>query len=678
MKGRLGSLQGLFVVLLWLLCCLPSKAQLPEESFPGGQPTQTQPPETVQVPATDQPPVALTAQQRRDSIRRAKLAGLARNKGENEFYYDLYMQSGLPRFDTMRFPLDGFQKFDPAYQHNDFRNNRGSLGMPDQPIEYNPRRTAGFSLRTNPFSSWFYTQENTPFMQSKTPYTYLYFVNNFGQDLNFFRAIHNQNVARGLNLGVDFRVYDVYGAYTNSRSNQYNVRVTGNYITRDAKYRILFGYIHNVAAVGENGGIRTDSLFTKNMETNRLRIPVSLSDARTRWRENKYFFKQSYHFYDNQKDSIAENNKSYGYLTHSFEIQDLLMTYRDQTTAADGFYENFFMNPAESREQNVLMKMTNRVFYSSADMETLPFGYAFKFAAGFKNEYIRWHDKMVFHDWVQWFPFARVQIDFADRFVFDAYLDFGFGGYNQFDFSGWAMFKYLFKDDAQRSLPKRDGIEVRLGVNRFEPDWIYTYHASNHFYWENDWRKNMEAYLQLEVGLKGWWLRAKAGLLQDYSFLKADGPAQAEREFLVVNVVAGKNLRIGKYVGLDNLLMFAYSSAPEYLHVPLFSLQENVYGIIPIKGLAEIQVGLEFLYNTSYYADAYSPVTASYYWQDEVRTGNFVMMNVFLNFQVKRANLFVKGLNIAQGLFGHNYIQTPHYPLVDRCVRFGVSWRFFD
>ena len=124
--------------------------------------------------------------------------------------------------------------------------------------------------------------------------------------------------------------------------------------------------------------------------------------------------------------------------------------------------------------------------------------------------------------------------------------------------------------------------------------------------------------------------------------------------------------------------MFAYSSAPEYLHVPLFSLQENVYGIIPIKGLAEIQVGLEFLYNTSYYADAYSPVTASYYWQDEVRTGNFVMMNVFLNFQVKRANLFVKGLNIAQGLFGHNYIQTPHYPLVDRCVRFGVSWRFFD
>ena len=225
-----------------------------------------------------------------DTIERRKRTGAAG--------VTLYMQSGLPRFDTMRFPLDGFQKFDPAYQHNDFRNNRGSLGMPDQPIEYNPRRTAGFSLRTNPFSSWFYTQENTPFMQSKTPYTYLYFVNNFGQDLNFFRAIHNQNVARGLNLGVDFRVYDVYGAYTNSRSNQYNVRVTGNYITRDAKYRILFGYIHNVAAVGENGGIRTDSLFTKNMETNRLRIPVSLSDARTRWRENKYFFKQSYHFYD--------------------------------------------------------------------------------------------------------------------------------------------------------------------------------------------------------------------------------------------------------------------------------------------------------------------------------------------------------------------------------------------
>ena len=213
------------VVLLFLLLGSVVNAQLPQQTFPGSTPETTGQTET---PPADFSGSTLTPAQRRDSIRRAKLAGLARNKGETEYYYDLYMQSGLPQFDTMVFVLDGFQKYDPTYQHGDFRNSRGSLGMPDQLIEFNPRQTSGFNHRTNPYTSWFYTQENTPFLQTKTPYTYLYFVNNFGQDLNFFRAIHNQNVARGLNVGIDFRVYDVYGPYNNSQSNQYNVGVTGN------------------------------------------------------------------------------------------------------------------------------------------------------------------------------------------------------------------------------------------------------------------------------------------------------------------------------------------------------------------------------------------------------------------------------------------------------------------
>ena len=313
--------------------------------------------------------VSMTPQQRRDSIRKAKLAGLAKNKGETVVYYDLYMQSGLPVFDTMRYPLDGFQKFDAVYQHDDFRADRGSLGMPDQLLEYVPKQVAGFGLRSNPFSSWFYTPQNTPFYQTKNPYSTLYFVNNFGKDLNFFRATHSQNVAKGLNLDIDFRVYDVYGLYYNSRSNQYNLRFSGNFVSRDARYRIVFGYIHNVVAVGENGGIKEDSLFTGNRLSNRLQIPVYMASASNRWRENRYFFKQSYHFYNTQKDSIPDNNHSYGYLTHSFDIEDMLLKYRDKTTVEDGLYTHFFLDPAQSSERNVMMKMTNRIFYSSADME---------------------------------------------------------------------------------------------------------------------------------------------------------------------------------------------------------------------------------------------------------------------------------------------------------------------
>lgn len=639
------------------------------------------------VPGEEAVVSSLTPQQRRDSIRRAKLAGLAKSRGETVYFYDLPMQSGLPVFDTMSYPLDGFQIYDEAYKQNDFRANRGNFGMPDQLLEYMPRQTSGFTLRTNPFSAWFYTPQNTPFYQTKNPYTTLYFVNNFGKDLNYFKATYYQNVVRGLNLGVDFRVYDAYGNYINSHSNQYNLRVSGNYISRDARYRLVFGYFHNVAAVGENGGIKYDSLFFKNSINNRLRMPVYMEKANNRWRENRYFFKQSYHFYKTGKDSIAENNRSFGYLTHEFDVEDLYMRYRDKTTAADGLYTDFFLSPQESSDKSNLMKMTNRLFYSSADMEYIPFGYRFKVAAGFKNEYIRWHDQIRREEWVQLAPFVQLQFDFADRVVLDAYADVNFGDYNIFDIAAWVRCKYLFKNDRERTLSKRDGIQLQLGWSDYTPDMIYSYHFSNHHYWDNKYNRynyegpgmhSLDYNIQLDFSYKGWWARFKASYLNNYTFFKKNGPVTAYDNFWVANAVLGKNAHIGKYVGLDNLLMFSYVSNQNYMHLPLFALQESLYGIIPVKNIAQIQIGLEFVYNTSYYADAYDPSLASYYWQDEVKTGNFFFMNVFANLQIKRANFFVKGINIAEGLFKRNYMQTPHYPLLDRCFRFGISWRFFD
>ncbi|MDE5743537.1 MAG: putative porin, partial [Bacteroidales bacterium] len=50
----------------------------------------------------------------------------------------------------------------------------------------------------------------------------------------------------------------------------------------------------------------------------------------------------------------------------------------------------------------------------------------------------------------------------------------------------------------------------------------------------------------------------------------------------------------------------------------------------------------------------------------------------YVNIRIKRMNVFLKVQNVAQGLFPYNYIDTPHYPLHDRCFRFGLAWRFFD
>ncbi|MEG1498093.1 MAG: putative porin [Bacteroidales bacterium] len=621
--------------------------------------------------------LSISASGKRDSVRKARRAAMAKMRGQTYTFYDYYMQSGVPTLDSVVNDLHGFQIYDKAFTHQDFRLYRNGVGMTDEVLEYDPKKVSGFELRSNPFSSWNYTIENTPFYQTKTPYTTLFFANNFGKNLNYFTATHTQNVYRGLNLAIDFNVLDSKGAYINSSSNHINFRFYGNYFSRDGRYRLLFGYIRNVEKIGENGGIKTDSLFTDHIEKNRLRIPVNLPTATTRWRENNYFFKHSYHFYADKKDTLPENDKSYGFLVHTFEVKDMKMGYKDQTTLADGVYSTFYLNPQRSFDSTLYLRMTNRVFYSSADMERIAHRYQFKFAAGFKNEYIQWRDDILKKNWVQWFPFAQIQMDFADRVVLDLYADYGVGGYNNQDFNAYVDVKYLWKG-SERSLSKRNGIDLMVGIRRAMPDWIQSHQFSNHFYWENALSPQTELYAHLNFDYKGWWFKLKAGYKDNYTYFKKEGPVQGQDKFWVANLLIGKNLRFGRYVGLDNLLMLSYSSNENYLHLPLFSLKESIYGIIPIKKLATIQVGLDFFYNTPYYADGYMPATASYYWQNEIKTGNALVVDLFVSFQIKRMNLFVKLQNMTEGMIAYNYMYTPHYPFYDRSVRFGLVWRFYD
>jgi hypothetical protein len=105
----------------------------------------------------------------------------------------------------------------------------------------------------------------------------------------------------------------------------------------------------------------------------------------------------------------------------------------------------------------------------------------------------------------------------------------------------------------------------------------------------------------------------------------------------------------------------------------------TVYYTQPLfKGAALLQPGLNFYYNTSYYADAYMPALRSYYLQDKKEIGNYVYMDVFINVKIQRARVFVIYTNWGSFFEGRNYYSTPKYPMQDAAFKFGVSWRFHD
>lgn len=662
-KRRYGRLEckAWLCLLICIVCMLPSRAQ-----------------NTASVEGEIKNTAKTTARER-DSIRRAKREGLARMHGAAFYFYDSPLQTSVPALDSTAHPLSQFQVYDKIYAHQDFRAGKGEIGQTDQVLGYRPLSESGYQDRYNPFSSWMYTIENTRFFQTRIPYSNLYYVNNFGKKIHVFNVTHSQNVYRGLNLTVDYNVLQTMGAYENSNALQHNLRFYGNFFTRDARYRLQFGFIRNTAQVGENGGLLNDTLFTSNEVIRRLEMPVvfnSASPANSRWRDNTYFIKQVYHIYADKRDTLPENDRSYGFVAHTVELHDYQRSYQDAKVSLGEFYQNGFVNAASSRDTAWDLMLTQRLYYSYGDMEQLD-GRKFKVAAGSKFTYVRQRDMISNRQWHSWYPFAELQAVFGKRVVLDAYGDYGLEGYNHEDWLARVYVKYCFPNGG-RNLRRNDGVKLQVGYTRHAPEYMKSYYFSNRFYWRHEWNKESEWFAGLEFAYRGWWLKAYGARKTDYVFYKKDGPVQAERPFYVGNVTVGKDLLIGRYIGLNNLLMLAYSSDEEAMHLPLFSMRETVYGRIPIKNLAEIQVGFEVFYQTAYYADAYMPALNTYYWQDEVKVGNAALIDVFINFRIKRMNVFFKLQNLTQGLTPYNYFETPHYPLHDRCFRFGLAWRFFD
>ena len=86
-------------------------------------------------------------------------------------------------------------------------------------------------------------------------------------------------------------------------------------------------------------------------------------------------------------------------------------------------------------------------------------------------------------------------------------------------------------------------------------------------------------------------------------------------------------------------------------------------------------------YFSKYYAPEYSPALGQYAVQENpdirVKTGAYPIVNAYANFHLKNTRFFVmmSHVNYSEG---GEYFLTPHYPLNQRIIRFGLSWNFFN
>lgn len=121
------------------------------------------------------------------------------------------------------------------------------------------------------------------------------------------------------------------------------------------------------------------------------------------------------------------------------------------------------------------------------------------------------------------------------------------------------------------------------------------------------------------------------------------------------------------------------------ISIPAYSGFDATYlEFFPFHRNMDLQFGGEVYYNSSFYGDAYIPVTGMFYMQRTTQIGNYPYTDFFLNFKVARIRFFFKYEHLISLFSTQNEYLAPHYPIdgsngsSSTPLKFGISWTFYD
>ena len=237
---------------------------------------------------------------------------------------------------------------------------------------------------------------------------------------------------------------------------------------------------------------------------------------------------------------------------------------------------------------------------------------------------------------------------------------------------------------------------------RLNPTFYYRHYHSRHAWWDNT---NMSKILHSRIqGILNYQktrttLRVAVDEIKNYTYFASSHTITSGKRVnhaITVNQNSGaihlltaslsQDFTFGP-LNWESVITYQNSSNKTILPVPMLNLYSNVYLRFKIAHVLRCDFGADVRYFTKYYAPDYIPSLGQYAVQTNTNTtgsdsrveiGNYPVVNVYANFHLKHTRFFIMMSHLNAGTGKKNYFYTPHYPLNQSILRFGLSWNFFN
>ena len=237
---------------------------------------------------------------------------------------------------------------------------------------------------------------------------------------------------------------------------------------------------------------------------------------------------------------------------------------------------------------------------------------------------------------------------------------------------------------------------------RLNPTFYYRHFHSRHAWWDND---NLSKMIHSRIqGILNYQktrttLRVEIDEIKNYTYFASSYNTVNDNRVNHAIVVKQNNGLIHLLtasisqdftfgpINWENMITYQNSSNKTVLPVPALNIYSNLYLRFKIAHVLRCDFGADVRYFTKYYAPDYVPILGQYAIQtntdtngndNRIEIGNYPVANVYANFHLKHTRFFIMLSHFNAGTGRKNYFFTPHYPLNQSILRFGLSWNFFN
>ncbi|WP_255563204.1 putative porin [Mucilaginibacter sp. 21P] len=694
--------------LFILLICAAAQgafAQITNPRFPGQRTDQP-----VYSRDTTKMRARSNASDNLDSLRKRE-----ENKHDSVVFNSKYIKVTSERLlaDSIQlFPLDtGLVNFENYSPLNQPRNPKISLGYPGtaaRDLLFSPRKTIGFDEGLHALDAYMVNPQDLNYFNARAPYTLLSLYSTIGGTKEqIFKTLHTQNIKPNWNIGFILNFNGSKGYYSTNNIISQNVSdltagIFSWYHSKSKRYNLLANFLFNNLKSPETGSILKDTIFkSANSSFDKTGEPVRLPSSYANWKSTGLYVKQFY--YLGRIDSLNKGKTGTANVLptqrigYTFYANQRKYNYLQNGLDQYGAFPDYYFTAARSRDSLNVFHLQNDFSYSfylrgksgkiSKNELKLDLGLTQDFykvsqfvADSVINQFGR---KVIQPDRKQNETFQNITLKgklgyrFSDRIYLEGDVQQIVQGRNFGDF--------LY--DAKLTLAggRKTG-RILLGAYQqsSSPGMVYTNWISNHFIFNNDFKNQKVTNLSfnyindaLELDLK-----AEYFLLNDYLYFASQpngidaAPQQYGSAINLLKISIGKNLHWRKF-NFDNYVVYQKTDNASLLRTPEVYTFSSLYYKAQIFTLKS-QFGVNVRYNTPYVAPSYALSIGQFYNGQDVTFTSYPVASVFFKATLERTNIFIQYDYVNQGLFSNGFYTVNRYPQLDRILKFGVAWTFYN